>query len=92
MQFLMIVRVKLCKPFDYWKERFDAHREARRSSGIEDVFCYPVVGEQAAMYGVLTSTPRAVHDLIYSDAAKPLIEASGFVIGSEQITVCEYRE
>jgi hypothetical protein len=92
MQFLLVVRVKLCRPFEYWKKHFDAHRDGRRTAGIEDVFCYAIVGEQAALYGVLTRTPRAVHDMVYDEATRPMIEASGFVVGSEDITVCEYTE
>lgn len=92
MDFLVVVRVELCKPFDFWKGHFDAHREERRKAGIEDVFCHPVIGAQAALYGVRTTTPRLVHDMVYHDEIRPLIEASGFVVGSEQITVCEYVE
>jgi len=87
--FVLVVRVRLCRPFAFWKSHFDAHREARMAGGIEDIFCYPIVGEQAALYGVRTSTPRAVHDMVYDETVRPLIEASGFVVGSEQITVCE---
>jgi hypothetical protein len=92
MKFVLVVRVQLCRPFAHWKQHFDAHRDARRAGGIEDVFCYPVIGEQAVIYGVRTSTPRSVHDMIYDEAIRPLIEASGFVVGSEQITVCEDLE
>lgn len=92
MDFLVVVRVPLVKPFSFWKERFDAHRPARSAAGIEDVFAYPVVGEQAVLYAVKTRTPRAVHDLIYDEAARAEIEASGFVVGREQITVCEAVE
>jgi len=89
VNFLVVVKVPLVKPFAYWKQRFDAHRDARRQAGIEDVFAHPVIGEQAVLYAVRTATPRAVHDLIYDEAARPQIEASGFVVGREQITVCE---
>jgi hypothetical protein len=92
MQFLLVVRVNICKPYAFWRQHFDADRDGRRRAGIEDVFCYPVIGEQAVVYGVRTSNPRSVHDMVYDDRIRPMIEASGFVVGSEQITVCEYTE
>lgn len=92
MKFLVIVKVHLSVPFDFWKSRFDAHREARRAAGIHDVLCHPVIGEQAAVYAVQTETPRAVHEMIYDPASRPGIEASGFIIGREEITVCEVSD
>lgn len=92
MKFLVIVKVPLLKPFAFWKERFDSHRVARQAGGIEDVFAHPVIGEQAAVYAVKTSTPRAVHDMIYDEAVRPMIEESGFAVGREMITVCEWLE
>jgi len=92
VNFLVVVKVPLVRPFSYWRERFEAHRSARQSVGIVDVFAYPVIGEQAVVYAVRTSTPRAVHDLIYDPAARPQIEESGFVVGREEITVCEIVE
>jgi hypothetical protein len=89
VNFLVVVRVPLTKPFAFWRERFDAHRSVRREAGIEDVFAYPVIGEQAVLYAVKTRTPRAVHEMIYDEAARAEIEASGFVIGGEVITLCE---
>jgi hypothetical protein len=89
LNFLVVVKVPLVKPFAFWKKHFDAHRAARQAAGIEDVFAYPVVGEQAVLYAVRTRTPRAVHDLVYDEGARPLIEQSGFVVGQEVITVCE---
>lgn len=90
MKFVLVVHVNICKPFEHWKAMFDADRDNRRQAGIEDVFCYPVVGEQAVVYGVKTASPRAVHDMVYDERIRPMIEASGFVVGSERITVCEY--
>jgi hypothetical protein len=89
MKFFVIVQVRLTKPFAFWKERFDSHREARRAAGIHDRFAHPVIGEQAAVYAVETQTPRAIHDMIYDEAVRPEIEASGFVVGEEIITLCE---
>ena len=89
MKFMLIVKVRLAKPFAFWKSHFDAHDEARRAAGVHVVFCHPIIGEQAAMYAVETQTPRLVHDMIYDEEVGRLIEASGFVIGEEQITVCE---
>ncbi len=90
MEFLVVVHVSLSKPFNFWKGHFDAHREERRKGGIIDVFCHPIIGSQAALYGVRTKTPRLVHDMIYDDEIRKLVEASGFVVGSEKITVCEW--
>jgi len=92
LKFLVVVRVPLNKPFAFWKERFDAHRAARAESGIQDVFARPVIGEQAALYAVETATPRAVHDMIYDEQVRPQIEASGFIVGREIITVCELTD
>jgi hypothetical protein len=92
MKFFVIVKVKLAKPFDFWKERFDSHSSARREAGIFDKFAYPVIGEQAAVYAVETATPRAIHDMIYDDSVRPQIESSGFVIGQEVITLCELTD
>lgn len=89
MKFVLVVHVRISKPFAFWKRRFDGHRQARKAGGIEDVFCYPVIGEQAVVYGVRTSNPRLVHDMVYDEQVRPLIEESGFVIGSEVIHVCE---
>jgi hypothetical protein len=89
MQFLLVVKVAISKPFEHWAERFDAHRAARAAAGIEDVFRHPVIGEQAIVYAVSTANPRAVHDMIYSPDAREGIEESGFVIGSEEIILCE---
>ena len=92
MNFLVVVRVPLIRPFAFWKQHFDTHRSARRAAGIEDVFAYPILGEQAVLYAVKTSTPRTVHDMIYDPTVRPLIEESGFVVGQEVITVCEVVE
>ncbi|EJL30813.1 Protein of unknown function (DUF3764) [Caulobacter sp. AP07] len=89
MKFLLVVKLSLSKPFAHWAERFDQHSQARAAAGIEDVFRHPVIGEQAAVYAVRTTTPRAVHDMIYDPAVRGHIEESGFVIGSEQILVCD---
>lgn len=89
MAFIVIVKVRLDRPYGYWKERFLAHRHARQDLGIEDLFCHAVVGEQAAVYGVRTDHPRRVHDVVYDAAIRPGIEASGFVVGSERVVVCE---
>ena len=87
--FMVVVKVRLSKPFAYWKERFDAHREGRREAGIEDVFCHAVIGEHAAIYAVRTGHPRRVHDMVYDPAIRPMIEESGFVVGTEEIVVAE---
>jgi hypothetical protein len=92
LKFLVVVKVPLTKPFAFWKQRFDAHRSAREAGGIKDVFAHPVIGEQAVLYAVETSTPRLVHDMIYDDSVRPGIEESGFTVGAEQITVCELVE
>jgi hypothetical protein len=89
MEFIVVVRVRLCRSFMQWKAEFDAHREARAKTGVHDEFCYPIVGEQAALYAVRTSSPRLVHDMVYDAEIRPIVEASGFVIGSEQVTLCE---
>jgi hypothetical protein len=89
MMFFVIVKIRLTKPFDFWKQRFDAESSARRASGVFDQFAYPVIGEQAAVFAVKTATPRLIHDMTYNDAVRPGIEASGFAIGEEVLTVCE---
>jgi hypothetical protein len=89
MEFMVVVRVRLHRPFAQWKAEFDAHRETRANTGVHDAFCYPIVGEQAALYGVRTAFPRLVHDMVYDAEIRPVVEASGFVVGSEQITLCE---
>jgi hypothetical protein len=89
MQFVLVVKLRLDRPFDHWVSRFDAHRDARAAAGIVDIFRHPVIGEQAVVYAVRTADPRAVHDMIYDPDHRPGIEESGFVIGSEQILVCE---
>jgi hypothetical protein len=92
MKFLVVVKVPLVKPFAFWRARFDEHRPVRAAAGIHDVFAYPIVGEQAVLYAVKTETPRAIHEMIYDEEARPHIEASGFVIGKESITVCEVMD
>ena len=90
MEFLVVVHVALSKHFAFWKSHFDAHGDERKKVGIVDVFCCPIIGAQAALYGVRTKFPRRVHDMIYDELIRQLIEASGFVVGSELITICEY--
>lgn len=90
--FLVVVKVRLSLPYAHWESCFDADRAARAAAGIEDVFRCPVMGEQAVLYGVRTPNPRMVHDFIYDPRKRPEIEASGFMIGSEQITICEVTE
>lgn len=87
--YLVVVKIKLVARFAAWKAAYDAHRQARRDSGIEDVFCHPVLGEQAALYAVKTASPRMVLDMIYEPENRAFIEASGHVIGQETVTICE---
>lgn len=89
MKFLLVVKVKLCQPYAHWVARFDADREARRAGGVEDVFRHPVIGEQAAVFAMRTAEPRLVHDMMHDARLRPAIEASGLVIGSEEILVCD---
>ena len=88
-RFLVLVKLRLSQPYLHWQTCFDADREAREAAGIESVFRAAVIGEQAAIYAVRTSTPRIVNDFIYDPAKRVEIEESGFVVGSEEITVCE---
>jgi len=90
--FLVVVKVRLNRPYAHWQSCFDADRENRAAAGITDVFRHPVIGEQAALYAVRTANPRMVHDFVYDPAARPGIEASGFVVGAEEITLCEIAE
>lgn len=89
MVFAVVVKAQLNRSFAHWAERFDAHREMRAANGIVDIFRHPVIGEQAVLYAVRAENPRAVHEMIYDPDNRPGIEESGFVIGSERITVCE---
>lgn len=88
-RFLVVVKLRLSRPYLHWQACFDADREAREEAGIESVFRAAVIGEQAAIYAVRTSTPRIVHDFIYDPIKRAEIEASGFVVGSEEIAICE---
>ena len=92
MKFFVVVKVRLARPFDHWKQRYDAHTSVRRENGIFDRFAYPIIGEQGAIYAVETENPRRVHEMIYDDTIRPDVEQSGFVIGQEIITVCELTE
>jgi hypothetical protein len=87
--FLVVVKLRLDRPYTHWQGCFDADRGPREAAGIRDVFRAAVIGEQAAIYAVRTSHPRLVHDYIYDPAIRPAIEGSGFIIGSESIAVCE---
>ena len=89
MRFLVVVKIDLSLPYAHWQTAYEAGRDARFATGVHDVFRHPVLGEQAALYAVETSDPRMVHDFVYDPARRPAIEASGFVVGSERITVCE---
>lgn len=91
-RFLVVVKVQINKPYAFWKERFDQHAEARLADGIEDVFCAPVIGEQAILYGVRTDRPRDVLDMMYQPEALAHITESGHVVGSEEYTLCEVVE
>lgn len=88
-RFLVVVRLRLDRPYAHWQSCFDADQDARAAAGISDVFRAAVVGDQAAVYAVRTDNPRLVHDYIYDPNVRPAIEGSGFVIGSEAIAVCE---
>jgi len=88
MEFVVVVKFSLSKPYDHWVKAFDDHQVARQGSGIKDIFRHPVIGEQSVVYAVRTSNPRAVHDMIYGEE-RAHIEESGFVVGSEIINVCE---
>jgi len=90
--YLVVVKVRLCLPYAHWESCFDADKPARAAAGIEDVFRYPVQGEQAALYGVKTAHPRMVHDFVYDPEKRPFVEASGFVVGREDITICEVND
>lgn len=89
MTFVVIVKFRLSLPYEHWVAQFDAHDAARRTTGVETLFRYPVIGEQSAVYGVRTERPRTVHDTIYDPAIRDMIEASGFIVGSEEIILCE---
>lgn len=86
---LVFGRMRITKPFDEWYAGFGAHQGARLQAGIEDVLCAPVIGSQEVIYVVRTEHPRKVHDLMWSDAAREAIEASGHVMGSETFVVCD---
>ncbi|WP_082656872.1 DUF3764 family protein [Pseudomonas citronellolis] len=86
---LVFGRMRISKPFNEWYAGFSAHQGARAAAGIEDVLCAPVIGSQEVIYVVRTEHPRRVHDLMWSEAARPLIEASGHVLGSESFVVCD---
>lgn len=88
-RFLVVVTLRLDRPYAHWQGRFDADRGPRESVGIFDVFRAAVVGEQSAIYAVRTDNPRLIHDYIYDPAMRPAIAESGFVIGSERIVVSE---
>ena len=85
----MVVKVAINKPFAHWKSAFDAHADTRKSLGIHDVFCAPVIGEQAILYGVTTDRPREILDMMYETEARRFIEASGHEFGTEVFTLCE---
>ncbi|MCG4262435.1 DUF3764 family protein [Acetobacter senegalensis] len=89
MEYIVIVRFDLSKPFAHWASCFDEHEPARIELGITTLFRYAVIGQQAAIYAVRTAQPRLVHDVIYAPSLRKEIEASGFIVGSEQITLCE---
>lgn len=86
---LVFGRIRITKPFAHWHQAFVEHGPFRRAQGIEDVLCAPVIGSQEVIYVVRTDNPRLVHDMSWSELARPLIEASGHVLGSEIYTVCE---
>ena len=86
---LVFGRIRITKPFAQWHQAFIERGPARRAHGIEDVLCAPVIGCQEVIYVVRTDNPRWVHDMSWSEQARPLIEASGHVLGSEIYTVCE---
>lgn len=86
---LVIGRMRISKTYEQWHAGFMAHREARQASGIKDVLCAPVIGSQEVIYIVRTANPRQVHDLMWSDAVREVIEASGHVLGSETFVVCD---
>ncbi|MNG32253.1 hypothetical protein D3C84_1182170 [compost metagenome] len=48
-----------------------------------------MIGSQEVIYVVRTAHPRRVHDLMWSDAAREVIEASGHVMGSETFVICD---
>lgn len=89
---LVWVHARLNQPYAHWQACFEADREARRGGGVMDVFHGPVVGEQAVVFALRTTTPRLVHDMMYHPAMRPAIEASGLVVGSERITLCEAQD
>lgn len=89
MQFLLIVHARLSKPYAHWVKDFDADDAARRAGGVEAIFRHPVIGDQSVVFGMRVSDPRPVHDMMYHPDFRPMIEASGLVVGSEQITVCQ---
>lgn len=89
-EFLVVVRVALSLPYAHWEACFDGDKEARAAGGITDVFRAPVLGQQAALYGVRTTQPRMVHDFVYEPLKRAEIESSGFIVGAETITVCEW--
>lgn len=86
---LVFGRMRISKTFEEWHAGFMVHQSARQASGIEDVLCAPVIGSQEVIYVVRTAHPRRVHDLMWSDAARSVIEASGHVMGSETFVICD---
>jgi hypothetical protein len=92
MRFLVVVKVDLSMPYELWQVAYDEGQGARRATGVRDIFRHPVLGEQAALYAVETCEPRTVHDFVYDPRHRPAIEASGFVVGSERITICEIED
>lgn len=89
-EYLAVVKIRIDRPFAHWKPHFDAHAPARAALGIIDVLCAPVVGEQAVVYAVRTTTPRLIHDMMYEPEARSHILASGHVLGQETFTLCEW--
>lgn len=86
---LVVGRMRISKTFAQWHAEFMDHQAARRASGIEDVLCAPVIGSQEVIYVVRTANPRQVHDMMWSDKVREVIEASGHVLGSETFIVCD---
>lgn len=89
MEFVLIVKVALNRPFAHWAAAFDADEAARDRAGVHTLFRHPVIGEQAVVFGVRTASPRLVHDMMYHPDVRSGIELSGLVVGSEEIVVCD---
>lgn len=89
MRCIVVVKASLSVTFEEWARHFDAGRDARAAHGVELVFRHPVIGEQAVVFAQRTDHPRLIHDMMYHPAIRPEIEASGLVLGTEEVLILD---